>query len=133
MRQNSELPQYALPGGFSPIPGEEESNGEEEPEPEEELDTSNKQEKTKTQKNKKKENPPKKNARIRRGGKARKGTYVNNKNVSSIRVFATNGAGVKNSKVDSLNAEVRSTKANIVMVQETHSTKKGKIKMANSL
>ena len=60
---------------------------------------------------------------------SKKGTYVNNKHVSSIKVFATNGAGVKNSKVESLNAEVRSTKANIVMVQETQSTQKGKIKM----
>ena len=50
MSQNSKLPPHALSRGFSPIPGEEESNDEEEPEPEEELDSSNKKENTKTQK-----------------------------------------------------------------------------------
>ena len=52
---------------------------------------------------------------------------MNSNNVSSVKLFATNGAGVKNSKVESLNAQVRSTEANIIMVQETHSTEKGKI------
>ena len=46
-------------------------------------------------------------------------------------MFSTNGAGVKNGKVRSLNAEVRSTGANIVTIQETHSRQKGKIKMDN--
>ena len=59
----------------------------------------------------------------------KKGIHVNSNNVNSVKLFATNGAGVKNSKVESLNAQVRSTKANIIMVQETHSTEKGKIKM----
>ena len=59
----------------------------------------------------------------------KKGIHVNSKNVNSVKLFATNGAGVKNSKVESLNAQVRRTKANIIMVQETHSTEKGKIKM----
>ena len=48
---------------------------------------------------------------------------------SNIKLFSTNGAGIKNGKVDSLNAEVRSTKCNIVTVQETHCSQKGKIKM----
>ena len=48
---------------------------------------------------------------------------------SQIKLFSTNGAGIKNGKVDSLNAEVRSTKSNIVTVQETHCSEKGRIKM----
>ena len=44
-------------------------------------------------------------------------------------MFSTNGAGLKNRKVDSLTAEVRSTGANIVTIQEMHCTQKGKIKM----
>ena len=49
--------------------------------------------------------------------------------VRNIKLFSTNGAGVKNGKVQSLNAEVKSTGANIITVQETHCTQKGKIKM----
>ena len=56
---------------------------------------------------------------------------MNSKVVSHLKIFATNGAGVKNGKVDSLNAEVRSTQSNIVMVQETHCSQKGKIHMNN--
>ena len=56
---------------------------------------------------------------------------MNSKVVSHLKIFATNGAGVKNGKVDSLNAEVRSTQSNIVMVQETHCSQKGKIHMDN--
>ena len=48
---------------------------------------------------------------------------------SQIKLFSTNGAGIKNGKVESLNAEVRSTKSNIVTVQETHCSEKGRIKM----
>ena len=51
--------------------------------------------------------------------------------VDVIKMFSTNGAGVKNGKVRSLNAEVRSTGANIVTIQDTHSRQKGKIKMDN--
>ena len=39
---------------------------------------------------------------------------------------------MKNGKIDSLNAEVRSTSANIVTLQETHYKQKGKIKMDKS-
>ena len=48
--------------------------------------------------------------------------HMNRKVVSHIKLFATNGAGVKNGKVNSLNAEVRSTRANVIMIQETHCT-----------
>ena len=50
---------------------------------------------------------------------------------SNIKIFSTNGAGVKNGKQDSLKAEVRNTCANIVTIQETHCIEKGKIKMDN--
>ena len=69
--------------------------------------------------------------RIRRGGVQKKVHSMNSKVLSNIKLFATNGAGVKNGKVRSLNAEVKSTQANIVMVQETHCTQKGKIVMDN--
>ena len=46
---------------------------------------------------------------------------------SNIKIFSTNGAGVKNGKVDSLNAEVSNVQANIVTIQETHCSQKGKI------
>ena len=48
-------------------------------------------------------------------------------------MFSTNGAGVKNCKVDSLNAEIHSVQANIIIVQETHCRKKGKIKIDSRL
>ena len=51
----------------------------------------------------------------------------------NIKLFSTNGAGVKYGKVQSLNAEVKSTGANIVTIQETHCTQKGKIKMDKDL
>ena len=69
--------------------------------------------------------------RVRRGGVNKKGYNMNTKVVTNVKVFATNGAGVKNGKVNSLNAEVRSSRANIVMIQETHCTQKGKILMDN--
>ena len=57
--------------------------------------------------------------------------HMNRKVVNHIKLFATNGAGVKNGKVNSLNAEVRSKRANVIMIQETHCTQKGKIHMDN--
>ena len=54
---------------------------------------------------------------------------MKNNRVTHIKLFSTNGAGVKNGKVASLNAEVQSTQSNIVTLQETHCTQKGKIKM----
>ena len=49
--------------------------------------------------------------------------------ISHIKLFSTNGAGVKYGKLKSLNAEVMNTKANIVTIQETHYSQKGKIQM----
>ena len=68
--------------------------------------------------------------RLRRGRKC----TVNNSNmksqtVSHIKVFSTNSAGVKYGKINSLNAEVRNTNANIVTIQETHFSQKGKLHM----
>ena len=54
---------------------------------------------------------------------------MKSKFASSLKIFAANCAGLKNGKQNSLNAEVRSTKANIVMLQETHYKQKGKIKL----
>ena len=68
--------------------------------------------------------------RLRRGRKC----TVSNSNmisqtVSHIKVFSTNSAGVKYGKINSLNAEVRNTNANIVTIQETHFSQKGKLHM----
>ena len=52
---------------------------------------------------------------------------------SNIKILSTNGAGVKNGKVDSLNAEVSDVQANIVTIQETHCSQKGKIRMNSKL
>ena len=46
-----------------------------------------------------------------------------------IIILSTNVAGVVTGKLASLNAEVKAAKANIVTIQETHSTRKGKIVM----
>ena len=54
---------------------------------------------------------------------------MKNNCVTHIKLFSTNGAGVKNGKVASLNAEVQSTQSNIVTLQETHCTQKSKIMM----
>ena len=52
--------------------------------------------------------------------------------VTHLKLFSTNGAGIKNGKVGSLNAEVQSTQSNIVTLQETHCTQKGRIRMNKS-
>ena len=49
--------------------------------------------------------------------------------VSHMKLFSTNGAGVKFGKLKSLNAEVMNTQSNIVTIQETHYSQKGKIQM----
>ena len=69
--------------------------------------------------------------KIHRGGVRHKLKHVKPKAVGHIKIFSTNGAGIKNSKVTSLNAEVRSTQANIITVQETHCRQKGKIYMGS--
>ena len=74
-------------------------------------------------------NPNKPKRKIRRGGVKKSGSHVSKKSVTSIKVFSTNGAGIKNGKVASLNAEIESLQANLVTVQETHCTQKGRIVM----
>jgi exonuclease III len=65
---------------------------------------------------------------VRRGGDC-KNKYKKGKCASSLKIFSANCAGLKNGKQNSLNAELRSTNANIVMLQETHFTQKGKVKL----
>ena len=52
---------------------------------------------------------------------------------SNIKIFSTNGAGVKNGKVDSLNARGSNVQTNLVTIQETHCSQKGKIIMNSGL
>ena len=66
-----------------------------------------------------------------RNARTRKTRQVNNKCSSNLKVFATNGAGVVGGKIESLKAEVLNTKSNVVTVQETHATTKGKNQMNN--
>ena len=49
--------------------------------------------------------------------------------VKHIKMFSTNAAGLVNGKVQSLNSEVKATSSNIVTIQETHSVRKGRIKI----
>ena len=44
-------------------------------------------------------------------------------------MFSTNAAGLVNGKIKSLHSEVKATASNIVTVQETHSVRKGRVKM----
>jgi hypothetical protein len=127
MRENPQLPGYTLDAGFSRLSGTEKYYRDEEPRLEEEL-KSPIQKTNKSQTNSKKPNQ-KNRKRTRRGGIHNKIKNVIPKCVRNIKLFSTNGAGVKNGKVQSLNAEVKSTGANIVTIQETHCTQKGKIKM----
>ena len=55
-----------------------------------------------------------------------------NKMSDSIKVFSTNAAGVVTGKADSLVNEVKSTGANIVTIQETHSQRKGRVKLPDN-
>ena len=61
----------------------------------------------------------------RRSGKQVKPNAV----VKHIKMFSTNAAGLVNGKVKSLMSEVKATSSNIVTIQETHSVRKGRIKM----
>ena len=53
----------------------------------------------------------------------------NRKNIinNTLKIFSTNGAGVIGGKVNSLKAQVKLTKANLVTLQETHARRKGRI------
>ena len=63
-----------------------------------------------------------------------KKTFVKNKspinhNLSTIKMFSTNAAGLVKGKIASLISEVNATASNIVTIQETHCTRKGRISM----
>ena len=107
MRGDPELPKYSLPAGFPPVPGKENSLGNKVLKHEEELNKTsyaNHTNHTNIYSNRK---------RVRRGGAHRIRDNVKSKCVTFVKVFSSNGAGVKNGKVASLNAEVESTQANI--------------------
>ena len=57
---------------------------------------------------------------------------MTNKVRNSLKIFSTNAAGINSGKADSLVAEIKATSANIVTIQETHSVRKGKIKLHTS-
>jgi hypothetical protein len=127
---------YSFTRGFSHISGEKSSEGEKEHTLQEKLDSSNQDEiiiqpnvQSNEKDNKYKVSKVSNSKRIRRGGVGHKTKHVSSQSVNHIKLFSTNGAGVKNGKVNSLNSEIRNTRANIVTVQETHCTHKGKIKM----
>ena len=66
--------------------------------------------------------------RVRRGGDSKK-NHVIGHCATSLKIFSANCASLRNGKMGSLNAEVRATQSNIVTLQETHFTEKGKIKL----
>ena len=136
LRKNPKLSLYSFTRGFSHISGEKSSDGEKEHTLQEKLDSSNQDEiiiqpnvQSNEKDNKYKVSKVSNSKRIRRGGVGHKTKHVSSQSVNHIKLFSTNGAGVKNGKVNSLNSEIRNTRANIVTVQETHCTHKGKIKM----
>ena len=55
-----------------------------------------------------------------------------NKISDIIKVLSTNAAGVVTGKADSLVNEVKSTGSNIVTIQETHSQRKGRVKLPDN-
>ena len=57
---------------------------------------------------------------------------VQTKVCKNITMFSTNAAGIKSGKADSLVNEVKATGANIITLQETHSVRKGRIKLHSS-
>ena len=110
MREDTELPIHSLARGFSNPAEEEESSDKED---------SSKSEKLKADKSYK---------RVRRAGDC-KINCMKNKCATSLNIFSANCASLKNGKLASLNAEVNSTEANIITLQETHYKEKGKIKL----
>ena len=132
MREDTQLPLPTLPPGFSPAPGEEKPWDPEEPNPKEEPAIGDKTKDNGTfQKSNNIKPKGNRNKIVRRGGD-RKYKYVKGEVASYIKVLSANCASLKNGKLNSLNAEVRSTNANIVTLQETHFREKGKIKMDKS-
>ena len=56
----------------------------------------------------------------------------NNSVGKNIKIFSTNAAGIVSGKAESLVNEVNVTGANIVTIQETHSIRKGRVKLHSS-
>ena len=67
--------------------------------------------------------------KVRRG--RRRKLHVIPQCAATVKLFSTNGAGIVRGKQQSLRNEVMNTQANIVTVQETHATQKGKINIPN--
>ena len=55
--------------------------------------------------------------------------HMNYKKDKTLKLFSTNAAGLKNGKVKSLKKEVINTKSNVITVQETHFSQKGRFQM----
>ena len=70
-----------------------------------------------------------KTKKVRRG--KRRKVHVAPQFADNVKLFSTNGAGITKGKQQSLVNEVMNTKSNIITAQETHSTQKGRIKLAN--
>ena len=73
----------------------------------------------------------KRGKKVRRGG--RNTRHVEDKHASHLKIFSTNAASIINGKLESLKSEIICTKSNVVTIQETHSSKKGKIHIPNFL
>ena len=129
MREDPELPIYSLARGFSNPTEEDESSIKEKSSESEELeardDTTQKSQKNTTNI---KPHKNKSDKRVRRAGDCKK-KYMINKCATTLKLFSANCASLKNGKLVSLNAEIKSTEANIVTLQETHYKEKGKIKV----
>ena len=133
MRENPKLSLDSLDGGFSPAPREEQQCDKKQQSTQEALSKSAQENKNTQLSSISHKITPTTNSthikRIRRGGVKQK--HMKPKPLGHIKLFSTNGAGIKNGKVASLIAEVHNTQANIITVQETHSRQKGKIFMGS--
>ena len=114
------MPFHTLVAGFSSLSGAEKSCNKKRLKPKEELNV----------KSPTKNNKPTQKV-VRRGGDC-KFKYVKGESATRLKIFSANCASLQNGKTNSLNAEVRSTKANKVTLQEVHYRQKGKIKMDKS-
>ena len=118
---------YTFNGGFSSSSGQKKSSSEKEHKPEENIEDSDQPKNTKNDKDNQNINTKYKHMkRVRRGGDSKK-NHVIGHCATSLEIFSANGASLRNGKMDSLNEEVRAIQSNIMTLQETHFTKKGKI------
>ena len=69
--------------------------------------------------------------KVRRGFNRKQ--HVTKQNTVGLKMFSTNGAGIVGGKIKSLIAEVTSTNASLVTIQETHSKGKGKIQFCDMI